>query len=327
MIAYRSTLEKTKAPVSRVDFRDAGALTINEIECHDLIDDEQLYWWNQHVGVKPDEFASIFTRNFSIAVEVDVVPHETGVDLCIKSKAENSRCDGRAFEGTTSIHLDDIERAPESNVRVDKKFQGNGMGTSWMKSVIEANVLLGKKNYRFLAGHENGANTWSRFGAVLDMSPSMKDRREFFSKRVEARLHAMEEQITPLNFNVMSSMVKMDRPDSFADIHAFDTPLEFGLVRKFDGARAGKAFETIKRYAEKSKNKHMQKHPSGVFARTELTNMKEVFDVAVERKKDPTLVQCLYSRTVAPAVIDFSNAKQMEKIGHYVGGWSAITPV
>ncbi|PZO86481.1 MAG: hypothetical protein DI626_06465 [Micavibrio aeruginosavorus] len=275
--------------------------------------------WNEFVPVEPAEVHAVFSRNFTGEVSAMAEIDRDCITLHVEP-AEKER-----FSASCEFLFGGTERMREagSSLIVQEKLRGNGIGKEWLKSLVEISVALDKESFNFQAGSVNGAYSWARMDVHVNMSAQLGPQRELQSRRMLARVDALKDFLPAADYRIARALCRMTDREDVARLARYEVPLSEDVGEVLKQANSP-IYQKLEKFYED--------HPSSAFekkatAHGERYAMMQAFETAAAQGREPTLARCVLAGGMYPAVVNFSNAAQMEKIGKRVGGWTNIRPL
>jgi len=289
-----------------------------EAEDHPYISEVALAGWNRHIPFMPAAICGVFDNNFSCGIRLEINFRPAGFGIIL-----NGREKGR-FDGSAHIDTDDLHSGAEdkSSLNVAPAYQGQGIGKGWIKSRVELSHALGQSRFAFNAGLGNGAYTWPRARAELDLSPIYAEERQFQSHRMMARIDSLRECFTLADYNQMRPFCRLlDRQDPVR-LAECDAVVPAHVKDDLQNPDS----EIYMALTDFFKNNPLKGEKPWNSAATERRAMIDAFTMAAYQKKPLTLGRVVLSGMVLHLDIDYNCKPQMEQVGAYLGGWRTIEP-
>ncbi|MFA5591807.1 MAG: hypothetical protein WC989_00645 [Micavibrio sp.] len=322
MSAYHSISPKRNRPVSRDDFHLAAVdFSVDGISNPGLLGYETLENWERRVAIAPEAFASIFTANFTDPVSLAVDLYDDHLRVDVRSTED----DGKKFSGYAFLFAEDAMgwNVPESYFHVRKDSQGQGIGSQWLKSRIELGVALGESKMQFVAGDENGAHSWGRRGVHVDLDGERKAERHVCSRHYHHKLYAIKDFVGFNDYMYAAGLCAMQSATDMTELALGDIPVKPSLYE----ALCEPGSPVFSKLGEVYESEPVIGASPVLAVSCAREGMKKAFENAALRGKEPCLSQILATRGAGwPAVIDYGDRVQMEKIGAFLGGWNTISP-
>jgi hypothetical protein len=327
MIAYRSTLPKRTAPVTKADFENLPRpIQIRSVlngaiqEGGPVID-----FWNRHVPYHPYDIDELFMGELDSCYRLGIRQDRNSLEFHgINPRFQHDF----SFRLMVEFH-DNAKLIRGSDINVTVSKQGQGIGKKIFKAFNECALALGFESFEFLAMLENGAYTWAKLGVKLDTSPDpffssaqLSDliRKRFLS--VQQVLASMNQSLNSYDINAVKIFSSLANPFDVRDLARLPVNIPVPFVmreinqNKFlfedafktaDGRISNTALDAFEDQGAKLKSVFRRAHDKGL----------EVIPIG----------RVLLGGLGYPAIIDFSDQKQMEDIGKQSGGWRTIMPV
>ncbi len=257
--------------------------------------------------MSPAELYDVLTKGIPPGAEITLDFLEGGrATFHLLYQDQNQQC----FYNKKTLNFPEKYISGDGYANCDDGLRGIGLGRRTFRNFTELAVLCGLTQFKTLAADENGAYTWARFGFLPDIErfddTDMKDLMCDVAKRLSVLQgyipDGVIESVTGIikdpvreslwaiaddRYNVLPVLQGMDRRAISALYQAISE--SFPQLFDFKGLNSGKAFFTM------------------------------------SRGSDFLPLGCLLLYASRwPGVIDFSNARQMERVRDYCGGWGTL---
>lgn len=325
MSAYQSTLPRRTRPIEAADFKRASALSVhphsfavpNSIEA-------ELSLWNRMIPFLPKTLLTFYEEAFRTSVDVEVhflnkhcgTPSPEYFSLHVDSANSIDFFGNVCFMNGRKL----VDRG--SSIRVDNDARGKGLGKTWLKSIVELSLAFGDEELRFQASDENGAYSWAKAGAFMDMALEDAFKRTYLSQKVIGRLEAVRPFIPSGDYHKARALARFTGKDDINRLAAMTTivPAEvFGDLQSSESQIRKRLIEFYARLSVKEQPEFLATVDNG--------QLCTAFYGAAHQKRELSLPRFLLSCTSWEARIDFTDEKQMWELGTYLGGWKTIEPV
>lgn len=311
MIAYQTVLKQRTTPVREEDFHPARGLLVHDVAVEEGVEHHSVSRWDNIIPYYPADIARVFTEGYSNPVAVNISPERNFIDVAVSSTQTQTMKAGLSLvvEGGT-------RRIDDSDIQVESRAQGKGAGRSWFRSIIEFSLAMGLNKLNFYAGLETGGYTWARAGAKMDMDFAEARKHTHTSRQLLGRLESLREYLDTNLYREARAFCRLVDKNDIVRLAHFDA------VIPADAVERERLVEKMKRFYKENPP------PDGAIytSQEETATMMHAFRHAAASGKGVTLSKMLLLRTRWAAVVDFSDAGQMEDIGRYVGGWRTIEP-
>lgn len=323
MSAYQSILRKRIRNVTLRDFRECSGIAL-EGKDHFVINGREAETWNRHFPYTPGQLKSLLADGYASPVSLKFVLSEPPYSQAL-IKMRFGRQTG-AF-GEIDYRTTDDPYIFFSRIRLPEEKRGLGTGKIFMRSMIEFDIAMGGTSNRFNAGYDNGGYTWARMGARINTDPYYQPQRTKASLQIEGRLMALRPHIPENIFQGALALSGLSGEDDLINLANRYRNVMIGTILSpcYDTA-INRAFSSrLKDYH------YVQADGAGdveetLFAETTALNCAFRWS-AMQGYEGVSLPRFLLTGVVWPALIDYSDREQMEKVGKYLGGWKTIRPV
>ncbi len=320
MSAYQTIISKSESRLTSADF---ASVPMNiDFQPPKKVLARSVADWHQYIPYKPAQIHDLLSSGYDQPVKISA-------DLT-KGGLVTFNVDSSAYGLLSLVQLRLIPnvKVTDTDISVAGSSQSKGVGKNWLRNAIELALLMGAKSFEFLATNENGAFTWARLGAYLDMKHHNFQRAQANSVvHYTGRLEAVRNNLKPAIYHEAKALCRMLAPDDLVK-----------LTKKFENVMLPLSWAPDTELAEKSKfyeplHDFYRDHPiyamrSQGIAYGEIRHIARCFAHAAQQgKAGLSLPRYLLSQSYWPGVIDFDNEAQMREVGKNLGGWKRIRPV
>ncbi len=315
MSAYRTTLPERTRPVDERDFDAlADGVSFGKIAVRNGIDSDNIDFWNHHIPYHPEDIVRLMEKNFRQNLYVDFIFNDRSNYLAIDFK---QRAD-RGFTASLALQGYPVKEYNDCEITVENDFQGQGHGKGWLKTMVELCAAFGLPAFQYEAGGDNGAYTWAKAGVYLDIGRGDDCLVSALSNQLGRRLEAVRDFVPPDKFDEVRALCALGQKDDLVKLAAMPLDLPGNVL----------AFPRV----ADSLASHFNGVPSLSLGSCRTLSedrgaISKAFERASAQGKICSLPRYLLAGGYWPAIVDFSDSIQMQAIGNYVGGWSAIEPV
>jgi hypothetical protein len=313
MSVWPDILPRRNRPVERDDFitaYQAGMLVDNAWPV-EKIQNSTINTWNRFIPVLPIDIYMAFAKEMKELLKIELGLFPDGLEVSVYDQ------DAKKFEGNFFLTWNPSKASQliRSGVKIDPMLQGMGIGVAFQKARMAVASALGHKGLYFGAADLNGAYSWSRMGAYLDMRPEFTLKRQRTSQLLIARLDALKPYIDLDVYELYRSLSGLLAKDDLVRLVNHTHILPSGLAVKMQEGKQD--FELVKSFSD-----FFEIYPAGnerpqTSAFSEVKSMSLAFSAATFQNKPMTLARCLLSRMSFCAQIDFSDKMQMRHIQEY----------
>jgi len=311
---YHSILSLREHYIDVADFEEAPNLIYNYCSPQEQ-DEKNLGLWERNVPLTPKQIYDRITDGYG---------ENTRAGVNLNKKGEFSyfiRPDSGAiekFEIEATFRIGKRREIQESRIIVSDESQGKGIGKLWLRNMVELSAALGFDHFAFVAGLDNGGYTWAKAGAYIDDDvmriPDPSVRTQTLSENMSARLEVAKPFLTAPQYEQAHALCSLGNTD---DLVILTRMGDITLPREaLQGARE-KMEHVFHQLGDEDALRHVD---------TQERRLTDTFDAAARQNKAVCLPKFLLSGMLWNAVVDFTNHRQMETVGRYVGGWRTIAP-
>lgn len=309
---YRSILDKRERPVEAEDFADVPALMFNQYVADERMGQESLILWNRYIPYQPFEIYDLLTGGYGrddLLLKVNA--YESGL---IEFQIDHGR--EESFVSRIAFKMGKTPRVEGTKIEVARDCQGQGVGRICLRNQMELAGALGFEEFTFEAGLEGGGYTWAKMGANIDRNPQRHPdyavTDAYLSQSLLARLEAARPYLSRSDYGEARALCRITNSDDLvrlSDMGDVRVPKD---VLDVSNERIHAFFTSIEG----------DTHNCLVRIREEQHRIVQIFNDASyeETYSSLSLPRYLQKWTSWPAVIDFSNDRQMQRIEDYVGG-------
>ncbi len=323
MSAYGSIFQKRTRPVETADFRGLPHFRALYPALSSALDHEYIVdAWNRLIpSLYPADLYDIFSKAFGEALQFDLWfcppsdPDKTQ-DFEIKIRSLENK-----YEGSIKFRYGRKDPAG-SGFKVEDTTQSNGYGKAYFKAINELSLAMGNKALPFIAAGDNGGYTWAKAGAYINAGMMYEEELLGLKRTIKGRLCALRPYVDSEAFHKAYGLARIKTKRDISTLAQINEPLP-DFFRVDDFSEIGKIRERIQVYY----TRNPADRSASFVAQREVARLERAFMIAASQEKPMTLGRALLVKTGWIGLVDFSDKKQMEKIGDYIGGWNTIDPV
>lgn len=282
------------------------AMEFNRMADQDFDPQKQaVRFWNKYIPFSPQTAVEILTGDLPKSTRVylyDVYPHGQG-DLKIGKPyaAELGRCfgDHRSFdlsEGTVESGF----------MMIGTQLRGRGIGRIMMRNQIEFFHACGARDFKIMAGSNNGGYTWARMGFLPTGSES-----PYFNKEIiipfKQKMKALKPFLPRALYREVMGSISFDDPHAIWQIADQRVDIMPHLKPLYDSK--GHIRNGLKKKQDRL-----------------TTIARDVFNEASQGGTGLPLGRLLLTGSTWNGVLKMDDPVQMARVGRYVGGWRYIAP-
>lgn len=316
---YLSTLTPRQRDISRADFSDAPDLYFNYRAAHEQ-DDNALILWNRYIDHTPRQIYDTLTGDYGIHnMPIGVTVNDAGKFKFIILKDHDI-----PFESKAEFDLGTNRDILGNEIKVAPFAQGQGIGRTWLRNIVELSAAFGFKEFHFEAGLGNGGYTWAKAGAHLDRDrsrfPLHHLEERFLSETMMARLDVAKPYLDFADYGWARALCRLTNKDDIVKIAEMgDITVPRGAVKN--------ALPVLQTFFGGLAHRPSEAN-ADVRARDQATRLGIAFcDAAGGLHDHVSLPRFLQTESIWHAVINLADDRQMEKVGEYTGGWRTLKPV
>lgn len=258
--------------------------------------------WNKNIPISPRQAAKILT---------DGLPAESKVEISLDEDGEGSLCfSGPGIDHViASFDFGRLERY-EGSMVVFSDQRGKKIGRTILRNQIEFLHTCGIKKFKVHASLSAGGYMWARFGYLPQNinDPDFERVRE----HVQSSLKALKNLLKEEEYKTLEEYAEFRKKEHMWRVADCRIDMVERLAATFNKAsnpklRTKKSLQIAKRVGRKLDLSRSEYFQSGI------VNRQPVF-----------LGRLLLAGTSWKGFINLDNARQMERVGAYVGGWRYI---
>lgn len=315
---YLSTLEKRQRDIKRSDFADAPNLYFNYC-AFDEINREKTSLWNRYISYTPQQIHEVLTGGYGI----EDMPISVTLDKSGKFKFSMIEDGAVPFRSKAEFNIGAEPDILSNDIKVNPLAQGQGIGRTWLRNVVELSAGFGFPEFHFAAGLQSGGHVWAKAGAYLDRdlsrSPLFRLEEQSLSQNMLARLELARPHLKTSEYGWARALCKLVNKDDIVKIAAMgDITIPRSVIEN--------AKPVLTQFYD-SLSLRPQEGSAAFRAGEESEKLLRVFDNAVGGLcEQVSLPRYLQAATSWRAVINFADDRQMERVGEYAGGWRTLKP-
>lgn len=315
---YLSTLTQRRQDTRRADFAAAPNLYFNHCASYEL-ERESIALWNEYIPFTPHQIYDVLVGGYGI----DDMPIAVNLDKDGKFKFHILKDGDVPFSSTAEFNIGTTPDIVSNQINVDPSAQGQGIGRTWLRSMVELSTAFGFSEFHFEAGLQSGGHAWARAGAYLDRDmsryPLHRIEERYLSENMLARLDLAKPHIDRMTHGwarVLCQLTNKDDIVKVGDIGSITVPssvlddAEPTMTKFYEGlsSQPNAAVAVVRAQEEANRLQRVFEDSSGGF------------------HEHVSLSRYLQAASVWHAVVNMADDRQMERVGEYVGGWRNVAP-
>ncbi len=332
MSVYQTTLSKRTRPVERSDFdapnlkpiertnpgvpnfRLNGAVDLFVLHSHYM---EQ---WEELVPYSPSQVYELFSRGHKQTSHMNFTFQGKG-QVSLRTHYTNTK----DFDSTVGFILSSSPCARTGLIEIAPALQGQGIGKAELLNRIEFFIAMGMEDYTFSAGNSNGAYTWARAAAQINMKVESHRLYEA-SLPLQSRISSVRAFMSAADFDKAMTLSEMTDKNDMANLAKMDhIVFPFELAPNKDKLEESLFFKGIRNFYDEQR---FFPAPANLRSMKETAYIQRAFEsAAAQGKPGLSFPRLVLTGRHFPAVWNFNDAVQMKKIGEYFGGWKTVRPV